>query len=187
MAYIKSIPYEEATGELKEIYDNITQKRGKLAEVHKIQGLNPASIVRHMDLYMTLMFGKSPLKRYQRELLAVVVSAANNCEYCQVHHRIALNHYWKDQKKVQQLSKDFTKADLSEVDRLLCKYAYDLTLYPTRIKEETHIKVLKTAGLDDRAILDAALIISYFNFVNRMILGLGVNLEEDGGVGYKYE
>ena len=89
--------------------------------------------------------------------------------------------------KVQQLSEDFTKAGLSKVDRLLCKYAHDLTVSPTEIKEDTHIKALKAAGLDDRAILDAALIISYFNFVNRMILGLGVNLEEDGGEGYKYE
>ena len=187
MAYIKVISHEESEGELREIYDKITQKRGKLAEVYKIQGLNPASIVNHMDLYMTLMFGKSPLIRYQRELIAVVVSAANNCEYCQIHHGIALNHFWDDQKKIQQLSEDFSKSGLSEVDRLLCKYAHDLTVSPTGIKEDTHIKPLKAAGLDDRAILDAALIISYFNFVNRMILGLGVNLEEDGGVGYKYE
>ena len=45
---------------------------------------------------------------------------------------------------------------------------------------------LKQEGLDDRAVLDAALVISYFNFVNRMVLGLGVHLEEDAG-GYEYE
>ena len=54
-------------------------------------------------------------------------------------------------------------------------------------EKDSHIEQLKATGLDDRAILDAALIISYFNFVNRMILSLGVDLEEDGGVGYNYE
>ena len=187
MPFIKSIPFEESTGELKEIYDHVIHKRGKLAEVHKIQSLNPKSIINHMDLYLTIMFGRSPLIRYQRELIAVVVSAANKCEYCQVHHGIALNHFWKDQNKVLQLSSDFTEAGLSEIDSLLCKYAHDLTVFPTGIKKETHIQALKAAGLEDRAILDAALVISYFNFVNRMILGLGVDLEEDGGEGYNYE
>jgi len=38
----------------------------------------------------------------------------------------------------------------------------------------------KNKGLSDEAILDASLVISYFNFVNRMALSLGVTLEEDG-------
>ena len=63
MAYINVIEHEQAEGELKGIYDNLVKTRGKLAEVHKIQSLNLESIVNHMDLYMTIMFGKSPLKR----------------------------------------------------------------------------------------------------------------------------
>ena len=43
------------------------------------------------------------------------------------------------------------------------------------------------AGLVERAILDAALVIAYFNFVNRLVLGLGVQLEQDKGEGYKYD
>jgi len=187
MAYIKVINYEDSEGELKKIYDNIIEKRGRLAEVHKIQSLNPESIAAHIDLYMTIMFGKSPLKRYQREMIAVVVSAANQCDYCVAHHGNALNHFWKDQKKVQQVTKDYAKAGLSEADLLLCQYAFVLTVLPGEIKEEKHTEKLKSAGLDDRAILDAALITSYFNFVNRMILGLGVQLEEDEAEGYKYE
>jgi alkylhydroperoxidase family enzyme len=80
MALIKVIQPEEAEGELKEVYDDIITTRGKLAEIHKIQSLNPKSIVNHMDLYMTLMYGKSPIKRVVREMMAVVVSKANNCK-----------------------------------------------------------------------------------------------------------
>ena len=81
MPYINVIQHNEAEGHLKEIYDDLVEKRGKLAEIHKIQSLNPESIVNHMDLYMTIMFSKSPLKRYQREMIAVVVSARNECHY----------------------------------------------------------------------------------------------------------
>lgn len=72
MAYIHMIELNESQGELREIYMGMIESRGKLAEVHKIQSLNPTSITRHMDLYLHLMFGKSPLKRYQREMLGVV-------------------------------------------------------------------------------------------------------------------
>jgi len=186
MAFIDVISYEEAEGRLKEIYDDVIKRRGKLGELLKVQSLNPESLLNHTDLYVTVMYSRSPLLRYQRELIAIVVSVANKCGYCVEHHSIALNHFWKDQKKVEQLAEDFTKAGLSEADTALAKYAYDLTVNPTTIKKEEHIDRMKNLGLDDRSILDAALIISYFNFANRMILGLGVELEEEAG-GYNYE
>ena len=45
------------------------------------------------------MFKHSGLSREQRELIAVVVSNENNCDYCLNHHAKALNHYWKNKKK----------------------------------------------------------------------------------------
>ena len=185
-AYINVIQHEDADGELRPIYDHIVETRGKLAEVHKVQSLNPQSIVDHMGLYLTIMFGRSPLKRYQREMMAVVVSAANACKYCTTHHGNALNHYWKDEGKVARLAADFNQLDLKKVDYLLCGYAQELTRDPRKINKKEFIDPLKAAGLDDRAILDAALVTSYFNFVNRMVLGLGVHLEADS-TGFKYE
>ncbi len=185
MPHIKVIEHNEAEGELKDIYDELVAKRGKLAEIHMIQSLNPASIVKHMDLYMTIMFGKSPLSRAQREMIAVVVSVANNCMYCQTHHAHALNHYWKDDKKIESLKRDFSKVDLSPIDLILCELAWNLTRIPS-VTTENCINKLKTLGVDDRAILDANLVIAYFNFVNRLVLGLGVQLETDNGGGYKY-
>lgn len=185
MPFIDVIDPENATGSLKKIYENLKESRGKIAEVHKIQSLNPESIVAHMDLYMTVMFGKSPLKRAQREMIAIVVSAANNCEYCQLHHAEALNNYWKNDEQVTLLRSDFEQADLSEIDTLLCKLARQLTLNPATV-DESVIENLKNSGLNDRAVLDATLVISYFNFVNRMVLGLGVAADDTEIGGYKY-
>jgi uncharacterized peroxidase-related enzyme len=187
MPYINVIQHEEAEGNLKGIYDDLVKKRGKLAEIHKIQSLNPESIVNHMDLYMTIMFGKSPLKRYQREMIAVVVSAANKCEYCINHHGQALNNFWKDEDRVWNLAKDFTSVELDVKDLALCRYAQDLTLKPNDINESNQIHELKKNGVEERKLLDAALVIAYFNFVNRLVLGLGVQLEEEAGKGYEYD
>ncbi len=186
MPFIEVIPYEKAEGELKQIYGQLIEARGKLAAVHTIQSLNPPTIVAHMDLYLKVMFGKSPLRRYQREMMAVVVSAANNCSYCVRHHAQALNLHWKDSQKVDQLIDDYRRLPMKQEDQLLCELAEKLTLDPAFDGKEKLLDKLKLLGLTDRALLDATLVIAYFNFVNRIVLGLGVALEADGGSGYKY-
>ena len=186
MPFIEVVDEADAQGRLREIYDSIIDSRGKLADVHRIQSLNPESITAHMDLYMAVMFGRSPLSRAQREMMAVVVSRANDCQYCQVHHCRALLHHWKDEERVEGLRADWESADLDSPDRELCRYAWSLSLDPGRAVEDRYAPRLRAAGLSDRAILDATLVVSYFNFVNRMVTGLGVELEEDPG-GYRYD
>ena len=185
MPHIKTINYEESVDELRQAYDSIIGARGKLAEVHKIQSLNPAALLAHMDLYKAVMFGKSPLKRYQREMMAVVVSAANNCRYCIEHHKEALLFYWKDPERANRLVAQFDQPDLSETDQALCKLAYNLTLVPSDISKAS-VEHLQQAGMDDKGILDAVQVIAYFNFVNRMVLALGVEFSDEEAKGYNY-
>ena len=186
MARIKVIKYEEASGRLKEIYDELIDKRGKLADVHTIQSLRPESIVKHIELYLEIMFSKSELSRAEREMIAVIVSVCNKCEYCEIHHGKALNHYWKNEQKVVLLQKDYRQVELVERELRLCEFAESLTLNPGLSNEIDHTEQLRKAGISDNAILDATLVVSYFNFVNRMVLCLDVDLEKDSGTGYKY-
>jgi uncharacterized peroxidase-related enzyme len=185
MSKIKVIQHEEATGRLKEIYDELVRSRGKLADVHKIQSLRPESIVKHMELYMEIMFTKSELSRAEREMIAVVVSAANKCEYCQIHHALALNHYWKNDEKIAALRKHSSFEGITPREDVLITYASELTLNPGSYLNQP-LNKMKEVGLTDSAILDATLVVSYFNFVNRIVLSLGVELEADKGGGYKY-
>jgi len=187
MARIKIIQEDEATGQLKEIYDQLIESRGKLAEVHKIQSLNPKTIMSHMELYMDIMYSKSPLSRAQREMMAVVVSRENKCPYCIRHHAEALDRYWKDEERLDQLITGKDRSIMDETEFLLASLAKELTLHPSSEQIENIIEALKVKGLEDRAILDATLVIAYFNFVNRIVLGLGAELEEDAGKGYRYE
>lgn len=187
MAVIKVIQEEEATGMLKDIYSDLTAKRGKLAEVHKIQSLNPKTIISHMQLYMDIMYGQSPLSRPQRELMAVVVSITNNCLYCTHHHAAALNAYWKDDQKIKYLLEGKEINGLKETEQVLISLAKVMTADPSGTEKDIILDKLKSLGMDDRSILDANLVIAYFNFVNRIVLGLGVNLEDDEGKGYRYE
>jgi uncharacterized peroxidase-related enzyme len=183
---IKVIQPEEAAGRLKEIYDDIIEKRGKLADVHKIQSLRPESIVRHIDLYLEIMFSKSELSRSEREMMAVVVSVNNSCDYCCLHHSEALNHYWKDQERLTSFVSDFKKAGLNDRELLLCDFSEKLTGSPEQFNDDLFINRLKESDLSDSAILDATLVVAYFNFVNRIVLALGVETNNTERQGYRF-
>ncbi|HSR67999.1 MAG TPA: hypothetical protein VLU25_08660 [Acidobacteriota bacterium] len=47
----------------------------------RIHGVNPKVLRSHYRLYKSIMHEDSPLSRLQREMMAVVVSAANDCHY----------------------------------------------------------------------------------------------------------
>lgn len=81
MAFIEQIKDDDATGLLAELYDQARKRTGRVFGILRIQSQNPKALKSGMDLYTTLMFGQSPLSRGQREMLAVVVSRANDCFY----------------------------------------------------------------------------------------------------------
>ena len=81
MAWIKIIRENEATGRLKRLYDQITEPSGEVDNIMKIHSLNIRSLMAHLDIYKTLMYGRSELSRAQREMIAIVVSGINQCYY----------------------------------------------------------------------------------------------------------
>jgi uncharacterized peroxidase-related enzyme len=185
MTWIKTINENEANTELHKIYETLKKKRGKVANILKIQSLLPQTMQDHMQLYTHIMFNKSSLPRELKELMAVVVSKLNNCSYCINHHAEALNYYWKDKNKINDLihSLDYTILPLKH--QAILRYAEKLTMHPDKV-EQTDIMNLRTHSLNDTEILEIALIVSYFNFVNRMALGLHVTCTKEELKGYKY-
>lgn len=185
MAFINIINEEEATGVLKDTYQEIEKSRGKVGNILKVHSLNPESMQAHFDLYMTIMFKNNSLQRVDRELIGTAVSAANNCEYCVLHHAEALNHYWKDDEKVESFMKDPTGVELDEQQGAMVDYVTKLTKSPDKMEEADVLK-LKEAGFNDDDILNMNLVASYFNFVNRIAMGLGVEFTPAEIKGYKY-
>lgn len=81
-AWITTVDEGRASEELAAAYTQAaTVETGRVANILKVHSLNPRSLLAHRTLYRTLMFGRSPLQRYQREMIAVVASALNDCHY----------------------------------------------------------------------------------------------------------
>jgi len=77
-----------------------------------------------------------------------------------------------------RVKKDWRSAGLGKKDAALCAYAEKLTLAPAKMAR-ADVDALRAAGLSDRAVHDAAQVIGYFNYINRIADGLGVDLEEE--------
>ena len=185
MAHIKVIDEDQAEDRLFEIYDQIQRNRGRVSNILRVQSLNPKGLRAHLDLYMATVFGKGGLSRREAELLAVVVSVVNGDQYCIQHHSEALDRYAKDPAWVKSLAHDPSKAKLNEREAALVHFAIGLTKTPAKGAKEA-AAALKSRGFTDEQILQATEIVAYFNFANRLSLGLGVELEAEGERDYHY-
>ena len=186
MAWITTIDEKDAEGDLKQIYQSLIKERGKISNILKVHSLLPEAMQAHLELYLSIMFNKSTIKREDKELLAVIVSSLNHCEYCIQHHSDALFYYWKDNEKIQDIILKREKSQyLNDSQKAMVNYAVKLTNNASSILQDD-ITLLKNAGFTDKAILEIVLITSYFNFVNRVALGLGVEFNPEELKGYKY-
>lgn len=177
MSWIKEINENDAVGKLKTLYVRITGRtQSNVANILKVHSIHPDAMEAHLNLYETIMFGPSGLSRSQREMIAVVVSSTNSCHYWTVHHGESLRFASENNDLVKQIAEDFTKAAITKEEKLMLYYVQKLTKEPYNIKEND-IAALKRANFTDRDIFDINQITAYFNYVNRIAHGLGVNLE----------
>ena len=81
MSWIKTVPYHEAIGQLKDIYDETKAKFGDVINLVKIQSLRPDTMGLGRQMYKHLMTSPGGLSKLQRVLIATVVSSLNDCHY----------------------------------------------------------------------------------------------------------
>jgi len=176
MSWIRTVPENEAEGELAELYRRVGNPDGTVDNVMKVHSLNPETLRTHFELYRGALHGRSPLTRAERELVATVISRENGCAYCLTHHRAGLERLWPEDRRESAASvAQGGRTGLTERERALADYAEKLTGTPAAMVEED-VEALRAVGLDDRAILDLAQVVGYFNYVNRIVTGLGVRL-----------
>lgn len=183
MSWIKVIPYEEAKSSLKRIYDKVKGPNNNVDNILSIHSLRPHSLVGHMALYKNVLHNSNnTLPKWYLETIGVYVSYLNECSYCVDHHFVGLKRLLKDDEKSYQILERVEKNTL--IDYFEDKYAVGveyarlLTVDHTNIGKNL-ISEMKSKGLTDGEILEINQVASYFNYVNRTVLGLGVNIEGD--------
>ena len=94
-------------------------------------------------------------------------------------HAAWVGRLTKDERLADALARgDLDAAPLSDADRAMLRYVRTLTLEPPAVERED-IEKLRAAGFTDAAIGDIAINASLFAFMNRVVDGLGGQLEGD--------
>jgi len=81
MAWIEEITHDRATGLLKVELDKAVERAGRVWNIVQVMSVNPLVLQASIGLYGAIMFGRSTLTQFQRELLATIVSAELKCRY----------------------------------------------------------------------------------------------------------
>lgn len=183
MSWIKVINYENAQSRLKKIYDRIKGPNNNIDNVLLIHSLRPHTLLGHMTLYKNVLHhSNNTLPKWYLEALGVYVSYLNQCEYCFEHHYAGFKRLYakeEESEKFRQAVIDNNMETFFEGRYLAgCQHAKQLTFEHHTI-EKSNIQALRESGFSDGEILEINQVTSYFNYVNRTVVGLGVDTKGD--------
>lgn len=183
MAWINTVPYEAADGDLKKLYDRIKGPDDNVDNIMLAHSLRPHSMQGHMTLYKyVLHHPRNTLPKAYLEAIGVYVSALNNCEYCFLHHYAGMARLLDDAARSEEIRRALECQRPEEAFRggelAGLRYAAQLTTAADAVSEND-IQALRDSGLDDGEILEINQVTAYFAYANRTVLGLGVGTAGD--------
>lgn len=102
MATIKLIGEAQATGTVKAVYAEIKQAFGIVPSLFRAMAHNPEYLEAAWQKFKVVM-GTGQLDRKTKEIIALAVSATNNCEYCIHAHTAGLKRLGMDDGGIVEL------------------------------------------------------------------------------------
>lgn len=182
-AWIKMISDAEADEELLEVLKLARTPHGTVDNVMRVHSLRPSTMRGHVILYRAALHDDAnTLPMWLQETISSYVSILNDCPYSLANHWSNARHLIGDEARADAIEAALQTGRPEEAfegrELALLRYAEKLTRNPGAM-EEGDVQALKDAGVDDGEILEANQIIGYFNYVNRLLNGLGVTTEGD--------
>ncbi len=184
MPWIETVPYEQAEGRLRRLYDRVKGPGDNVDNIMMMHSLRPHSMEGHMALYKhVLHHSGNTVPKWFLETIGVWVSLLNRCAYCVDHHAKGLERLLADPERSAAIraALDSGKIDSAPFDAKETRalgYAEALTRDPSSVTESM-IEGLRAAGYDDGEILEINQVTAYFAYANRTVLGLGCSTEGD--------
>jgi uncharacterized peroxidase-related enzyme len=180
VSWIKQIPYEESNGRLRTVYDRIRGPGGEVDNVLAAHSLRPHTLQGHLALYKSVLHHTgNQLPVWLLETIGVYVSRLNGCQYCVDHHTAGLTRLVGPERTAMIIAGLESPADVFDPrEQAILGYVELLTRQPHAVTNDD-IATLRAAGLGDGEILEVNQVTSYFAYVNRVVLGLGVTTQGD--------
>ena len=184
MPWIATIPYDQSTGKLRQLYDRVKGPGDNVDNIMMMHSLRPHTMEAHMAIYKyTLHHSANTVPKWFLETLGVWVSSLNHCTYCVEHHFAGLQRLLGDAPRGLALRAAMEAGQIDDCpldarEKLAMFYAKGLTLAPADLTE-ADATGLRNAGWTDGEILEINQVCAYFSYANRTVLGLGCSTDGD--------
>jgi uncharacterized peroxidase-related enzyme len=179
LSYLRVPDRSDVPSEVETLFQKFEAKVGFIPNVAKVFSLTPEHFLRWFHYYDFLLRNEqSPLSRKEREMIALVVSSENNCEYCLASHSAYLRDLTKDSILPDVLIHNYRRAELTEREKALLDFAVAITKESYEMNEQD-LEILRQVGLSDEAIFEVAQVAAMFNFTNRLANALGWKPNEE--------
>ena len=182
-AWIRMLGDAEAGPELAAALERVRSPAGTVDNVMRVHSLRPSTMTGHHALYMSALHDEANvLPGWFLETVASYVSILNRCHYSLTNHWSNARHLMADEGRAEAI-REALDADAPErafegKELAMLRYARRLTLSPGAMVE-ADVQAMRDAGAEDGEILEVNQVCGYFNYVNRLLNGLGVTLKGD--------
>jgi uncharacterized peroxidase-related enzyme len=176
MAYVSEVEQAEATPQLQGIYGTIEKVFGFVPHYFKALGALPEVIASQLRMNAAIM-SDGALSASLKEQIGLVVSGINTSSYCITIHMELLQQFGFDKQFARKLATDYMHAPVDEKTKMLFRFSDKLTRKPVDVEQSDADEVLH-AGWSQDALRETVLVVAFFNYVNRVSLGLGL-VEDD--------
>lgn len=184
MSWIKTIPFEQATGKLKMLYERVTGPDNNVDNIMMSHSLRPHTMEGHMAIYKyVLHHSGNTIPKWFLEVLGVWVSQLNGCEYCVQHHFAGMKRLLQDDPRADAIltaikALDIEATPLDSAQQQAMRYAQKLSQDVANMAE-TDVQALRDVGYSNGEVLEINQVSAYFGYANRTVLGLGCSTTGD--------
>ena len=145
----------------------VQEKAGFVPNVFLTLAHRPDEFRAFFAYHDAVMLRESGLTKAEKEMIVVATSGANDCLYCIVAHGAILRVYAKNTLVADQVAVNYRKADISDRQKAMLKFALKVALRSVEL-EEVDYQELRGHGFSEEDIWDIGAISAFFALSNRM-------------------
>lgn len=165
----------DAGGKTREVFEDITRSFGMVPNLFRAYALRPEILEANWNKVKAVMLA-GELPRPLKEMIAVVVSKANGCQYCINAHSAALKMMGVAPQQVHLLLENIEATDLPAATKTVLRLAVKSTKEPAAITD-AEIAELRGLGYDDAQIVEIFSVVDLFTSFNRFLDTLGIPID----------
>jgi uncharacterized peroxidase-related enzyme len=173
ISYFPIAERQQGSAELQKLFTELESTLGFVPNVIRAFAWREPRFWKWWAHRNDLMAPSEGLSKADREMVALVVSAANDCLYCMTSHGHAVRVLLGNPVAGERIALDYRRAGLDPRTLAMLDYAVKITKRPAECSLED-VEGLRKHGFRDEDIWDIAEIAAMYNYTNRLASATGM-------------